>query len=82
MRTDPALLPRCGKTDCAICQERTARADRAEAERRDTERIASELRDQLDANPALADAVIRNLLLNPAADVIDAIAEAISEEDS
>jgi hypothetical protein len=52
-----------------------------EAERRDTERIRRELLDQLDAGgPELADAVARNLTINAAASLLDAIAEAVNEE--
>jgi hypothetical protein len=54
---------------------------RAEAERRDTERIRSELLDRLDAGgPEFAEAVARNLTINAAASQLDAIAEAINEE--
>jgi hypothetical protein len=51
------------------------------AERRDTERIRRELLDRLDAGgPEFADAVARNLTINAAASLLDAIAEAINEE--
>jgi hypothetical protein len=51
------------------------------AARRDTERIRRELLDRLDAGgPEFADAVARNLTINAAASLLDAIAEAILEE--
>jgi hypothetical protein len=63
---------------CIACHQR---AQRAEAERRDTERIRRELLDQLDAGgPEFADAVARNLTINAAASLLDAIAEAVNEE--
>jgi hypothetical protein len=50
-------------------------------ERRDTERIRRELLDQLDAGgPEFQAAVARNLTINAAASLLDAIAEAINEE--
>jgi hypothetical protein len=71
--TKSAFFPRC-TTWCAVCE-------RAEAERRDTERIRRELLDQLDAGgPEFADAVARNLTHNAAASLLDAIAEAVNEE--
>jgi hypothetical protein len=55
--------------------------DLAEAEIRDTEHIRRELLDQLNAGgPEFADAVARNLTINAAASLLDAIAEAILEE--
>jgi hypothetical protein len=68
----------CGGPSCQKAEER---AQRAEAERRDTERIRRELLDQLDAGgPEFQAAVARNLTINAAASQLDAIAEAINEE--
>jgi hypothetical protein len=66
--------------DDKACNE-SQRIEADEAERRDTERIRRELLDQLDAGgPEFADAVARNLTINAAASLLDAIAEAINEE--
>jgi hypothetical protein len=59
---------------CLACQHYAA-------ERRDTERIRRELLDQLDAGgPEFQAAVARNLTINAAASLLDAIAEAVNEE--
>jgi hypothetical protein len=63
-----------GDDNCGVCRyEARVKAD--------TERIRRELLDQLDAGgPEFADAVARNLTINAAASVLDAIAESINEE--
>jgi hypothetical protein len=63
---------------CIACHQR---AQRAADEARDTERIRRELLDRLDAGgPEFAEAVARNLTINAAASLLDAIAEAVNEE--
>jgi hypothetical protein len=65
---------------CPRCMRAAARR---EAALLDEERIRRELLDQLDAGgPELADAVTRWLIHNAAADVVDAVAEALNEEKS
>lgn len=63
-----------GPDRCGICKRMASAVRDIEVSRR-------ELADQINGRPDLHEAVLLNLAQNAAADVLDAMAEAINEED-